>query len=522
MNVTRCWGQPWADVSLRHVPAGRLVPGSQHSVSVSIPDIATVAGFESGNEATLKRIAWGYPRFRTHPYVRQVAGLISQSSVTPGRGAVLTRSARLAEAAAAYAGLGPEATFCTLGVHGVRLTGDHVCETRIRDYVQHTGGHLSSREAEDVLVDAGLLDTWQPEAALENAPADVIKAVLADAYGAHDAEDVSLHNSGMNAIAAAIAAVSDSQRENGRRRWVQLGWIFFDTVRLLKKRIIDVEYETISDPFDLTEIERVTARHAGKVAGIIAEIPSNPGLQVPDVPALREIADRSGCALVLDSTIATPHNVDVLRYADVVCESLTKFATGSADVLMGAAIVNAGSPFAPSIRDGLRRFGDEPYHRDMARVAARIRDYGERIKRVNTNTIALAEYLERQNIVKRVNWAYDARSRDNYRKVERVGDAPGGLLMVDLQVPLELVYDHLPVAKGPSFGAEFTMAAAQIFIAHFDLLSTAAGRAELRSHGLHRDMLRVSVGVEEPERIVETFQRAFQPARTRVTSSSAG
>ena len=309
---------------------------------------------------------------------------------------------------------------------------------------------------------------------------------------------------------------------NGRRRWLQLGWIFFDTVSLLEKRVIDVEHTTVDDPFDLAAVECALAAHPGEFAGIIAEVPSNPGLQTPDVPALREIADRAGCALVLDSTIATPYNVDVLPYADVVCESLTKYAAGSADVLMGAAVINSSSPFAAQLREGLRRHGDEPYHRDTARMAARIRGYRERIRRVNANTMALAEWLERQTkVVRRVGWAYEARSAANYRKVERRPDSPGGLILVDLKVPLERVYDTLAVAKGPSFGADFTMASPQIFIAHFDLLSTPEGRAALAARGLHRDMLRISAGTEDTARIIEALELSFRtPAVTRAGSKS--
>jgi cystathionine gamma-synthase len=181
--------------SLRHVPAGRPVPGSIHSVSVSIPDVAAVTGFESGDEATLRRISWGYPRFRVHPYVAQAAGLVAREGAGPGEDIVLTRSARAAAAAAAHAGLTPEAAFETFGLHGVRVPGGDVPGTRVREYVQHTGSHLSSREAEDILLDAGLIKDRQAEAALDDMPAETIRAVLTNAYGARDTGDVSLHNS---------------------------------------------------------------------------------------------------------------------------------------------------------------------------------------------------------------------------------------------------------------------------------------------------------------------------------------
>ncbi|MFH9399161.1 L-2-amino-4-chloropent-4-enoate dechlorinase/desaturase BesB [Streptomyces sp. NPDC017638] len=502
---------------LRHIAAGRPVPGSVHSVSVSIPDVASVIGYESHDPATLSRISWGYPRFRAHPYVARVAELAAREDGGERDGELLpTRSAHAARAAAAYAGLPPDAVRdLTLGGHvlsGVRLPAGGPGAARARAHVMHTGGHLSSRQAEDVLWDAGLIDGRQVEETVDESPGRAVTAALADAYGVPGPEYVSLRNSGMNAVAAAIEAVTEIQRDSGRRRWLQLGWIFFDTMHLFEKKVVDAEHTTVPDPFDLAEVARVAAAHAGELAGIVAEIPSNPGLSVPDLPALREIADRAGCALVVDATIATPHNVDVVPYADVVCESLTKYATGSADVLTGAVVVAPGSPFARDLLTVLPRYGDEPYRRDTARVAARIRGYAERMERVNAGALALVECLDRHpDLVRGTGWPLDARSAANYRKVARRPDAPGGLLMVDLKVPLEQVYDRLAVAKGPSFGAEFTMASPQVFIAHYDLLTTDRGRAALRERGLHRDMLRVSVGTEPPEAVVETFERALRP-----------
>ncbi|MEU7049251.1 L-2-amino-4-chloropent-4-enoate dechlorinase/desaturase BesB [Streptomyces eurythermus] len=503
---------------LRHIAAGRPVPGSVHSVSVSIPDVASVIGYESNDAATLNRISWGYPRFRPHPYVVRVAELAAREDAGGERdGALLlTRSARAARAAAAYAGLPPRAARdLTLGGHvlsGVRLPDRGPGAARARAHVMHTGGHLSSRQAEDVLWDAGLIDGRQVEETADDSPARAVAEALAGAYGVPGPRYVALRNSGMNAVMAAVEAVTEIQRDSGRRHWLQLGWIFFDTMHLFEKKVVNAGHTTVPDPFDLAEVARVAAAHAGGLAGIIAEIPSNPGMGVPDLPALREIADRAGCALVVDATIATPHNVDVVPYADVVCESLTKYATGSADVLAGAVVVAPGSPFAADLLSVLPRYGDEPYRRDTARVAARIRGYADRMARVNANALALAECLERHpDVVRDIGWALDARSAANYRKVARDSGRPGGLLMVDLKVPLELVYDRLAVAKGPSFGAEFTMASPQVFIAHYDLLTTPAGRAALRERGLHRDMLRVSVGTEPPELIAETFERALRP-----------
>lgn len=497
---------------LTHVPAGETIPGSVHAVSVSIPDIASVVAFESHDEVTLRQIRRGYPRFRRHPYAEQVAGLVGADVGRPAGDLVLTCSERTARAAAAYGGLDDGAVVTARGVHAVAVPAGSAAAIRVKDHVQHTGGLLSSRAAEDVLLVSGLLDEPHAETACHDRPYERITAATGAAYGA-DPRFVSVHNTGMNGIHAAIAAIDGVQRARGRRRWLHLGWLFFDTVKLLEKGIVDATGRALPTAYDLDAIAAAVAEAPDELAGIVAEVPSNPLLQVPDLGAVRELADRAGAAVVVDATIATPHNVDVLPYADVACESMTKYATGSADVLTGVTVVNPASPMAEHLVEAVPRKGERPYVRDAARVADRLTGYEERVRLVNEGATALAKAMEGHEVVRHVHWPYEERSERNYRRLARPSGGPGGLLMIDLAVPLERVYDRLPVPKGPSFGAEFTMVSPQVFVAHFDLLSSARGRDELARNGLHRDMLRVSVGTEDPERIVAVFEEALHGAR---------
>ncbi len=496
---------------LQFFAPGEAIPGPTHSVSVSLPDVASVVGFESGDAATLSRIPGGYPRFRTHALVAGVAAHVRQHlAAASGEDLILTRSIRSARAAAVFAGVEHSRTFDFEGACGLALEPTDSRADAARTYVMHTGGHMTSRQAEDLLLAAGLVEYRSPEQTAEAGAEEQITSVLLAAYGAGGPEDISLHNSGMNAVYTAIASLHAAQRSHGRRVWVQLGGIFFDTVAILHKGIVDCEHVKIPGPFAMEALEALVRERGSDLAGIVAEVPSNPLIQTPDVAWLRRLADQAGCALVLDATIATPYNVDVLGWSDIVCESLTKYASGSADVLMGAAIVNRRSRFAETLRAGLGDLGERPYQRDAARVAHRIVGYRDRIRAVNANTMEAARFFTESRAVRRVYWAYEKESAANYERIQRQPDAPGGLLMLDLKVPLERVYDPLRCAKGPSFGWDGTMAAAQVFIAHFDLLETAAGRAELAAHGLHRDMLRVSMGIEDIDSILSVFEEALR------------
>jgi cystathionine gamma-synthase len=71
------------------------------------------------------------------------------------------------------------------------------------------------------------------------------------------------------------------------------------------------------------------------------------------------------------------------------------------------------------------------------------------------------------------------------------------------------VYDRLAVAKGPSFGLRYTLAAPFLWLAHYDEVTTETGRAGIRAAGLDPDLLRISVGAEPVEEIWAAFAEAL-------------
>lgn len=71
------------------------------------------------------------------------------------------------------------------------------------------------------------------------------------------------------------------------------------------------------------------------ISALWCEYPSNPLLRTPPLAALRALADEYGFLIVLDDTIGSWANVDVLSYVDVLVSSLSKVFSGAADVMGG-------------------------------------------------------------------------------------------------------------------------------------------------------------------------------------------
>ena len=87
--------------------------------------------------------------------------------------------------------------------------------------------------------------------------------------------------------------------------------------------------------------------------------------------------------------------------------------------------------------------------------------------------------------------------------------ATGGIISFTLRGRLDSFYDRLRLPKGPSFGMRTTLICPFMYLAHYDLVRTPAGRAELMANGLDPDMLRLCVGTEPAGEIIEALAEAL-------------
>ena len=204
--------------------------------------------------------------------------------------------------------------------------------------------------------------------------------------------------------------------------------------------------------------------------------------------------------------MASPHCVDVLHYCDVVVESLTKFASGNGDVLMGAVIVNENSSYKNVVKENISEFILSPYNADCARLALKIEDYENKMKKISENSFQLYEYLKEQDFVEKIHSVYEENSWENFSKI-RKNNNHVGLLSLVFKKNLVECYDILNIAKGPSLGTEFSLAMAYTYLAHYDLIHSEEGLKKLKESGLHPELFRISIGAEPIESIIAEFEK---------------
>ena len=492
--------------AFRPIPLGTPIPDTPHAVSCSLPTMAAVRGYEEKDPRVTGLLRSGYPRFVVHPFARRLGEELGRRHGLEGRTLWLASSARMAEGLLAHlhaAGAHAAAAFSLEGIHGVSHPLAPETAQRAKLYLQNIGGFLSSREAEDRLAAIGAGPAPAPEDTFPGDAEAEIRRMLAPQFAGTGPSDLFLANSGMNAVYAGFRAVSEIQAPRARTAWVQLGWLYLDTIAILKRFTpAPSDYIQIRDVLDLPALERVFAERGKTIAGVIAEVPSNPLIQTPDVERLASLCRAHGVRLVLDPSISSAFAVDCLRHADLVVNSLTKYTGSDGDVIAGLVAVNPAGPDASALRRSAAQAVEAPYPRDQARLAAQIGATRSVLDRIQENTPKVAAYLESHPRVARTYWALEPASREHYLRLARSPGATGGMISFNLRGSLEAFYDRLRIPKGPSFGMRTTLICPFMYLAHYDLVNSQAGRAELEANGLDPDLLRLCVGTEPSEEII--------------------
>jgi cystathionine gamma-synthase len=173
--------------------------------------------------------------------------------------------------------------------------------------------------------------------------------------------------------------------------------------------------------------------------------------------------------------------------------------------MSGVAMCNPESAFYDQLSHHIPFYLEAPYIRDIQRLAFQISSWKENIEIINSNTLKLASWFEKNASIDRVYWAYAEPSRLNYTKLAGCENSPGGMITIDLNKPLVSFYDAAKIVKGPSFGTYFTMMCPFMYLAHYDQVNNEKGRKELINQGLNPDSVRISCGAENIDDILAAF-----------------
>lgn len=487
---------------LKNISCGESMPfNNPHAVSVSLPTINDVVGYEEGDVKIIVKMKSGYPRFFRNFFVEKLVDfIIKRYRISKDYFIIPINSFKAYTIICEL--INNEIEFVELdGLYFLLVHFDNKDLEKINKYVQHAGLIISSRRAEKTLIKYKIINAKYFEKKLDFIEAiNSITNEITEAYGVAE-ENIVLTNNGANAVFS-ICEYIFKEGYYHKRGVVQLGWLYVDTSDVIKKRA-KYFYQHL-DVYDLNGLEFFLKNNHQKIGMLITEAVTNPKLECVDVKKVYQLCKKYNVLCVLDVTLITPYNFNVLEYCDVAVESLSKFACGHADLLMGLIVSENYN-----LLQGFEKYILPPFSDEIERLGLEINGYRKRIKKISKNTHKLIAYLSTKPQIKQILSVEKGKSKRNYEKIATSNKIPG-LVSLVFHGDLSYYYDFLEVAKGPSLGTEFTLAMPYVYLAHYDLLQTDEGRCYLKNNGLDSELLRISVGLEPIEELIEKFEIVFE------------
>jgi cystathionine beta-lyase/cystathionine gamma-synthase len=238
------------------------------------------------------------------------------------------------------------------------------------------------------------------------------------------------------------------------------------------------------------------------------ETPTNPLLNVIDIAACAGIASNHNLILVADNTFASPYLQNPLDLgADIVLHSATKYLGGHSDVVHGALITN-DADLEQQLRFIQNSCGAVPGPHDCWLVLRGIKTLHVRMERHCENGAAVAHYLKNHPKVDKVYWV-GFEDHPNHHIAAQQMRGFGGM------VSFELIGDSLPEATkvlesfevfslGESLGGVESLCTHPASMTHASI-----PKAEREANGLKDTLIRLSVGIEDVEDLIEDLGRAI-------------
>ena len=276
-------------------------------------------------------------------------------------------------------------------------------------------------------------------------------------------------------------------------------------------RIFTKVFEQFGIKFHFTgmgNIEKIAALINSNTKMIWAETPTNPMLNIIDITALSKLSKSNDLLLVVDNTFATPYLQRPIELgADIVMHSLTKYMGGHSDVIMGAAICNDEN-IAEKLYFLQNSCGAVPGPQDAFLVLRGIKTLHLRMQRHCENGKVISDFLSNHSKVKNVFWP-GLKSHPNHDVAEKQMNGFGGMVSFDLKG--NQLEDAIKVVSATKY---FTLAESlggvESLIGHPASMTHAAiPKAEREVTGVVDSLIRLSVGIEDVEDLVEDLDQAF-------------
>jgi cystathionine beta-lyase/cystathionine gamma-synthase len=244
------------------------------------------------------------------------------------------------------------------------------------------------------------------------------------------------------------------------------------------------------------------------------ESPTNPSLRIVDMTKTAALAKAHALISMIDSTFGTPINQHPAEYGiDLVMHSGTKYLSGHADLTCG--VVCGRRQLLDQIGETRKTLGNcmDPHAAWL--LIRGLKTLAVRVARQNQNALAVAAFLEQHAKVRRVHYPF-LKSHPQYAIAREQMAGGSGMVTFEVEGTGD---DARRVSEAMRmFTLATSLGGVESLVSIPVLTSHAMISAELREKmGVHEQMVRLSVGIESAEDLIEDLGRALEVVAGRVT-----
>ena len=240
---------------------------------------------------------------------------------------------------------------------------------------------------------------------------------------------------------------------------------------------------------------------------VYVETPSNPGLELVDMAMIGKLCEKHGLIFNVDNCFATPSlQVPAQFGAHLVVHSATKFMEGQGRVLGG--VVVGSKEYIKPLRFFCRQTGPSMSPFTAWVLSSSLETLDLRMEKHCSNALKLAQALEQLPEVKQVNYPF-LPSHPQYELATRQMSAGGGIITIDLEGGFDRVSAFMKALKIPSLSANLGDTRT-IITNPYTTTHSKLKPEEKASLGITEGLIRISVGLEDVEDLIEDFTQAAQ------------
>ncbi len=259
---------------------------------------------------------------------------------------------------------------------------------------------------------------------------------------------------------------------------------------------------------DTTNTKNVSDAITSKTKLVWLETPTNPLMNITDIAAIASITKEKNILLAVDNTFASPALQNPLDLgADIVMHSVTKYLGGHSDVIQGALVMNDAD-----LREKLyfiqKSCGAVPGPMDCFLVLRGIKTLGVRMKAHCENGTKIAHWLRSHPKIAKVYWP-GFEDHPGYAVAKKQMKDFGG--MISFELKNDSVEEARRVLSSTHlFSLAESLGGVESLINHPASMTHASiPREERIKNGLSDSLIRLSVGIEDTDDLIEDLEKAI-------------